>query len=86
MIVGNGMIIGYAQESGVGSGRFSFDWNVDADFASPEGKVEIRALMPSSKSSNDDTGTEFFFNINQSAALMGISPLYCESNSLQGKT
>ncbi|MEC8243866.1 MAG: hypothetical protein VX038_03390 [Verrucomicrobiota bacterium] len=83
MLVGNGRILGYAEETGIGSGRFTFEWNVDADFASPDGLIQIRALMPSSELSST-TGNTFFFNLQQSAALMGVDPSILR-NQVQGQ-
>ena len=82
-MVGNGRILGYAEETGIGSGRFTFEWNVDADFASPDGLIEIRALMPSSELSST-TGNTFGFNLQQSAALMGVDPNILR-NQVQGQ-
>ena len=59
-------------ETGIGSGRFSFEWNVNAEFASSNGIIEIRALMPSSELTTNPAPV--FFNTLQSAALMGIDP------------
>ena len=72
LLVGNGQVIGYAVETGIGSGRFSFEWNVNAEFATSDGIIEIRALMPSSELTTNPAPV--FFNTLQSAALLQIDP------------